>query len=176
MFCLVYHIKVSRSSHNAFSSVSYFCVCLNMDPGQIDIFKSMLFNFQYDSWIKALFSEYKNYAVNFGKTTITTTNNSLFHIHFKRDYYNFSKRIQFLNRFNESPLKLRKTQLVLILIDVISQLVAGINSAQPYSWMVVTMVTRVGIHSRIDLVAPIASTGKTGSGPFTLLIHELSLL
>ena len=38
--------------------------------------------------------------------------------------------------------------------------------------MVVTCI----ILSHIDLVAPIAGTGKTGSGPFTLLIHELSLL
>ena len=61
-----------------------------------------------------------------------SNNNNLFQIHFQRDPHNFSKRIQFLNRFNESPLKLRKTQLELILIDVISpvisQLVAGINS------------------------------------------------
>ena len=38
------------------------------------------------------------------------------------------------------------------------------------------VVTKCIILSDIDLVAPIAGTGKTGSGPFTLLIHELSLL
>ena len=59
----------------------------------------------------------------FISTTATTT---IYFIFTSKETHNFSKRIQFLNRFNESPLKLRKTQLVLI--DVISQLVAGINS------------------------------------------------
>ena len=54
-----------------------------------------------------------------------------------------------------------------------SQIVTVFACTQPYHWMVVTYGI---ILSHTDLVAPIASTGKTGSGPSILLIHELSLL
>ena len=42
-----------------------------MDTWQIDIQKHASSISNNDSWIKAFFSEYKNYAVNFSKTTTT---------------------------------------------------------------------------------------------------------
>ena len=70
-FCFVYHIKVFRSSHNAFLQF-HFSVYASMDTWQIDTQKHASSISKNDSWIKAFFSEYKNYAVNFSKTTTTT--------------------------------------------------------------------------------------------------------
>ena len=107
LFCFVYHIKVFRSSHNAFLQF-HFSVYASMDTWQIDTQKHASSISKNDSWIKAFFSEYKNYAVNFSKTTTTVQQQQqqqqqFITFHFKWDSHNFFKRIQFLYRFNESP-------------------------------------------------------------------------
>ena len=65
----------------------------------------------------------------FISTTAATTTTTIYFIFTSKESLTTSLKNSISNfLFNESPRKLRKTQLVLILIDVISQLVAGINS------------------------------------------------